>query len=458
MTEKSRRDKSKLENNANIDKAQVLQEARQCFMATSVKTKKLVDILTKCIFILLQGEPLTPAEATDLFFHITRLFQYKDKDITLRRLTYIGIKALSQQAENVYVVTSSLTTDVNSTRDDPTIRVSALRALCQISDVSTFKSIEEYLKQSVVDKHPVVASAAISSLIRIDQVNDDIVKRCTNEIQEALKSDSPMVQYHALGLRYNSCKNDRLAISQLVDDCKQQGLRSPLAICLLIRIISNLMNEHESEDTLANRDYIKGNLNNPSEMVEYEAANAIINVKSISSESQEHKSAVAHLRNFLTSSKASLRFASVRSLNELAATSSADIRFWSVHRIGGVCKLHLLNKRFRVGDHILGILDFSNSNVTCAKYTVILQCEEIQQYELKQEFSLGYKKNDFMITIPLVNTKVSVLHCVLSFLFYIADKNYPKTLFEDRAGTIELGPSELETKLFSCDFPIAIHT
>lgn len=321
MMDKSKmRGKVDFEDGGHIDKTQVLQEARQCFMATSVKTKKLVDVLTKCIFVLLQGEKLASNEATDLFFHITRLFQYKDKDSTLRRLTYIGIKALSQQAENVYVVTSSLMTDVNSSRDDPAIRASALRALCQILDAATFTSIERYLKQSIVDKHPVVASAAISSLIRITQINSEVVKRCTNEIQEALNSDSPMVQYHALGLRYNLCKNDRLAVARLISNCIQQGLNSPLAICLLIRIISNYINDNENEDTQAYFDYIKNHLNNRSEMVEYEAANALVNMKPVSN------SAVVHLKMFLGSSKPALRFAAVRSLNRLAVTAPEDVR------------------------------------------------------------------------------------------------------------------------------------
>jgi len=298
----------------------------------------------------------------------------------------------------------------------------------------------------------VVASAAISSLVRIAQFNSDIVKRCTNEIQEALNSDSPMVQYHALGLCYTSCKDNQIALLRLISDCIEQDLRSPLAICLLIRIILSFINDNCGKERQMFCNYIKNHLGNQSEMVEFEAARALINIKD-----QDTKAAAAHLRNFLSSPKASLRFASVRSLNESSTASKSNVRFWSVHRIGSVCRLHLLNKRYRFGDHILGILDFSNSKITCAKYTVMLQCEETQQCEIRQEFSLGMKKNDFMITIPQINSEASVLHCVLSFLFYIADKNYPKTLFEDRAGTIELGPSELDIKLFSCDFPIAMH-
>lgn len=324
--EKSKRGKVEYEDGTYYDKTQVLQEAKQRFGSTSESTKRLVEVLTKCIFILLQDEKLAPTEATDLFFHITRLFQYKDKDSTLRRLTYIGIKALSQQAENVYVVTASLMTDVNSHKDDAAIRASALRALCQISDAANYTSIERLLKQCVVDKHPVVASAAISSLLRIASTNVEIIKRSTNEIQEALNSDSPMVQYHALGLRYNSCKNDRLAISRLISNCLQQGLKSPLAQCLLIRIIANFINDYEGADVKVYLDYIRNRLNDRMDIVEYEAANALVSLKYDSIGSKVRRAAVAHLRGFLTHSKSALKFAAVRSLNRLAITAPEDVR------------------------------------------------------------------------------------------------------------------------------------
>ena len=318
-----------LEDDGHVDKTQILQEAKQLFMAKSSNTKKLCDVLTKCIYILLQGERLTSTEATDLFFHITRLFQYKDKGNTLRRLTYIAIKALSQQADNVYVVTSSLTTDVNSSRDVPAVRASALRALCQISDATTFTTIERYLAQSVVDKHPVVASAALTSLIRISQVNGEVVRRCTNEIQEALNSDSPMVQYHALALRYMSCKNDRLATLRLLTICIKQGLKSPLAICLLLRILANYINESPNNDEAkAYMAYIRDCMNHRSEMVEYEAANAIVSITKDASKLQKKAvtAATSHLRNFLSASKPALRFAAVRSLNRLATVAPSEVR------------------------------------------------------------------------------------------------------------------------------------
>lgn len=70
-------------------------------------------------------------EATDAFFAMTKLFQ--SKDIILRRMVYLGIKELSKVAEDVIIVTSSLTKDMTGKED--TYRAAAIRALCSITDV-----------------------------------------------------------------------------------------------------------------------------------------------------------------------------------------------------------------------------------------------------------------------------------------------------------------------------------
>lgn len=53
---------------------------------------------------------LAAREATDCFFAMTKLFQ--SKDVVLRRMVYLGIKELSSIADDVIIVTSSLTKDM----------------------------------------------------------------------------------------------------------------------------------------------------------------------------------------------------------------------------------------------------------------------------------------------------------------------------------------------------------
>lgn len=119
---------------AKISKTATLQEAR-AFNETPVNPRKCALILTKILYLINHGEKLSTQEATDAFFNMTKLFQCKDTN--LRRLVYLGIKDLSKISENVYVVTSSLTQDMNS--KDDLCRPSAMRALIQITDGTTLQ-------------------------------------------------------------------------------------------------------------------------------------------------------------------------------------------------------------------------------------------------------------------------------------------------------------------------------
>jgi coatomer protein complex subunit gamma len=97
----------------SLEKTSVLQEART-FNDTPVNAKKCIHILTKILYLLNQGEQLGTREATECFFAMTKLFQ--SKDTVLRRMVYLGIKELSTIAEDVIIVTSSLTKDMTVVR------------------------------------------------------------------------------------------------------------------------------------------------------------------------------------------------------------------------------------------------------------------------------------------------------------------------------------------------------
>lgn len=70
--------------------------------------------------------------------------------------------------QKVIIVTSSLMKDMNSRTD--MYRANAIRVLCRITDGTLLTQIERYLKQAIVDKNPVVASAALVSGIHLLQV------------------------------------------------------------------------------------------------------------------------------------------------------------------------------------------------------------------------------------------------------------------------------------------------
>lgn len=71
-------------------------------------------------------------------------------------------------------MTSSLMKDMNSKVD--VYRANSIRVLCSITDSSLLSQIERFLKQAVVDKSPIVASAALVSGLRLMKVILDVSK------------------------------------------------------------------------------------------------------------------------------------------------------------------------------------------------------------------------------------------------------------------------------------------
>lgn len=144
---------------ASIERSAVLQEAR-IFQQTPINPRKCCEILTKIIYLINQGEIITTSEATETFFAMTKLFQ--SKDVIMRRMCYLTIKEMSKMTENAFIVTQSLSKDMNGRED--VFRAAAVRALCAITDSTTLQGIERYMKQAIVDKVHTVASAALVSL------------------------------------------------------------------------------------------------------------------------------------------------------------------------------------------------------------------------------------------------------------------------------------------------------
>ncbi|KAL8223811.1 hypothetical protein R6Q57_019286 [Mikania cordata] len=301
---------------SGIEKGAVLQEAR-VFNDPQIDSRRCSQVITKLLYLLNQGETFTKAEATEVFFSVTKLFQARD--IGLRRMVYLIIKELSPSSDEVIIVTSSLMKDMNSKTD--MYRANAIRVLCRITDGTLLTQIERYLKQAIVDKNPVVASAALVSGIHLLQTNPEIVKRWSNEVQEAVQSRAALVQFHALALLQQIRQNDRLAVSKLVTSLTKGAVRSPLAQCLLIRYTSQVIRESSMNVQTGDRpfyDYLEGCLRHKAEMVIFEAARAITELNGVTS--RELTPAITVLQLFLSSSKPVLRFAAVRTLNKVAMT------------------------------------------------------------------------------------------------------------------------------------------
>ena len=164
-------------------------------------------------------------------------------------MVYLTIKELSGIAQDVIMVTSSLTKDMNA-KADLIYRPNAIRALCKITDASMMQGIERFIKQSIVDKNPAVSTAAIVSSVHLFHLNREVVKRWANEVQEAINSKGPTTQYQAIGLLYQMKQHDRMAVIKMIQTYAKGSLRSPHALCMLIRFIYKIMEEDPSRSLL----------------------------------------------------------------------------------------------------------------------------------------------------------------------------------------------------------------
>ena len=311
----------------HLEKASVLQECRKFNDANFVSKRpgECCELLTKLLYLLVQGDTLTSPEATEVFFGVTRLFQSQAP--MLRRMMYLFIKEVVEAtaAEEVIIVTSSLTKDVNSKTD--LFRANALRVLCKIIDGNMLGQIDRYIRQAIVDKDNMVSSSAIVSGHHLLVDNSDIVRRWANEVQEAINSSSAMVQYHALTLLYRIRQHDRLAISKLVSRLTRGNtLHSSLATCMLIRYTVRMLNANPdlpAKEARAAYSFLEMCLRDKDEMVLFEAARAMCNLPDASP--QDISPAVTALQLFLGSGKPVYRFAAVRTLSQVAMTHPMSV-------------------------------------------------------------------------------------------------------------------------------------
>jgi coatomer protein complex subunit gamma len=125
--------------------------------------------------------------------------------------------------------------------------------------------VERFFKAAIVDRNTSISSAALVSSYHLHPVAKDVIKRWANEAAEAVQnkggytaqygqgysapgSSSSIVQYHALGLLHLIRQGDRMAVTKMIQQlsgAKGSGgtLKSPFAICMLIRYASKVMEE-----------------------------------------------------------------------------------------------------------------------------------------------------------------------------------------------------------------------
>ncbi|MCJ1410527.1 coatomer subunit gamma [Ptychographa xylographoides] len=320
-----------------VDRTAVFQEAR-LFNSSPISPLRCRRLLTKIALLLFTGEKFPTNEATSLFFGISKLFQ--NKDASLRQMVYLVIKELSNTAEDVIMVTSSIMKDT-AVGSDVLYRANAIRTLCRIIDATTVQAIERLIKTAIVDRTPSVSSAALVSSYHLLPIARDVVKRWQSETQEAASSSKAsggfslgfstsggqhslaaantnyMTQYHAIGLLYQMRSHDRMALVKMVQQLGAPGaVKSPAGMVMLVRLAAKLADD----DTSLRKPMLQlldGWLRHKSEMVNFEAAKAICDMHDITE--LEMTQAIHTLQLFLTSPRAITKFAAVRILHNVAS-------------------------------------------------------------------------------------------------------------------------------------------
>lgn len=318
-----------VESGALPDKMTIFQDCLRAFNSSPVDAKKSRVLIARLLRLLYSGETFPKQEATTLFFSISKLFQHKDS--SLRQIVYLVIKELSAISDDVLMVTSSIMKDVQN--GDIIYKPNAIRTLARVLDGSTVHATERLMKTAIVDKHPSVSSAALVSSYHLLPVAKDVVKRWTNETQEAVLAakfypssnevfvnDSLITQYHALGLLYTLRNHDKMALRKIIQQFAK-NLRNPLAICQLIRYVNEILqNDNSLIPTLF--PLLQDWLNDRHHSVNLEAIKVVV---SLPVTNEQFASAVLRLQFLLTSPKVVSRFAAVRILNRLSLKSPEKI-------------------------------------------------------------------------------------------------------------------------------------
>ncbi|KAK7043055.1 coatomer subunit gamma [Paramarasmius palmivorus] len=328
------------------NKTTTIQEAR-IFNESPISPRKCRAFLTRIVYSLYIGETFGTQEATTLFFG-----HHQTLPAALRQAVYLAIKELATTAEDVIMVTASAMKGVQPT-SEVIYRPNAIRALCRIIDPSMAQSVDRLFKSAIIDRNPAISSSALIASYHLDPFAKDIIKRWVNEAQttvdsktsssyfstssggnsnvsgpQTIPSTSHIPQYHALGLLYLMRQQDRMAVTKMIQQLgggksgSGTTLKNPMALCTLIRYAAKAMEEdHNIQRQML--DLLEGRLRHKSDMVNFEAARAICEMKYVNA--QQLTKPIAALQLFLSSPKPVLKFAATRTLAALALTHPASV-------------------------------------------------------------------------------------------------------------------------------------
>eukprot|EP01013_Petalomonas_cantuscygni_P009869 TRINITY_DN22798_c0_g1_i1.p1 TRINITY_DN22798_c0_g1~~TRINITY_DN22798_c0_g1_i1.p1 ORF type:complete len:898 (-),score=274.92 TRINITY_DN22798_c0_g1_i1:246-2939(-) len=299
---------------AGVDKATVVQETKM-FGNVSVNPRDALAVIVRLLYVIYCCEPLTVKEAEDVFFNTTKLFQIEHP--TLRRIVHIVIKELSPQVAEGFIIANTLIKHMNS--DNNIDKANAIRCLRKISESSMLTPIERYLKQAIVDKSHQVATAALITGVHISVQQPELVRRWAQEVNEAVRKRPFQGQYHAILLISRMRRLDAMSAGKLIQQTLESPFRWALAMCVLIRLVTNVLVEEDLVGEALNDSplfqFLTKSIRNTADPVIFETARAMLRLQLAPAHVAEMVSA---LRYFVTSARPLVKFAAVRILSDIA--------------------------------------------------------------------------------------------------------------------------------------------
>ncbi|KAF5222089.1 Coatomer subunit gamma [Trypanosoma cruzi] len=299
-----------------LEKTSALQQCR-VFNDVRLDISSCLRSMTQCLYLLCTGTTLTETEATDLFFMSTKLLQSTHPK--LRRLHYVLMKELSPLVEQRFIASNSLMIDIKSNNDAS--KCNGIRTLFKVMNSSLYASMDRTIVEALTSQSSNVVCAALVTGLHIAQVNPEMARKWGTQLTEVIRSCGK-AQYAAIALLHKMRKNDRLSVTRLIDQAKSGVIRSPMALCLVIKMCTELMRE-DFEGSLDIYKFVTSMMHNNNDLVVFESVKSICSLRNITA--KEVSPAVMVVQLYLNTQSAVLRFSAIRVLNEVATLHPAAV-------------------------------------------------------------------------------------------------------------------------------------
>ncbi|MCO5597325.1 hypothetical protein L7F22_051401 [Adiantum nelumboides] len=230
------------------------------------------------------------------------------------------------------------------------------------------QGLERFFKSAIVDRNSSISSAALVSAYQLQVAARDVVRRWgmrrrrpsmqSRRLEEAawaalvgqaatldgvasrqprsaecIRRHSQQQLHHPVSRSWSALpdppgrSNGRHQACPADGQYQQGHLRSPFAVCMLVRYAAKVAEEDPNlRSTMM--DMLEGWLRHKSDMVNHEAARVLCDLRGITS--SELTRPIAVLQLFLSSSKSTLKFAAIRTLAKLAQTHPAAVQTCNV--------------------------------------------------------------------------------------------------------------------------------